>query len=1451
MALVFVSEKAESEARRHGVYDELKRLKQECEERSLDDAIALFDNHHPYKKRRVRNFRWIAKPIEIEEIRLIAILALLSKGSREYEQFKNNPRGYGQDHFEQQIDPERNLSFRRFLDQIKSEERACNEEKKPELPDNLQRWLERFEIVGHSSYVMESPAWVQRMEDERYYHYWLSYYELVCTAARSGQVSDRIVPKSLSSSSKISKYMKGEQAIYIAEFGYLEGPQGKDLITITYIIDAIDKRYCDAIEKFETQLAQEYAWVDGKEMVEHPDEIARHAKRSYPTDILSSSELWSAIQKSQRANLALSGEEALLLNRLRSDEESLPVFINGRAGSGKSTMLYYLFADYLYRKQGHPDLAGDLLFLTYSEALSETARDTVRDLLRARADIALDRATSADNGLQGLPDYGDCFQPFRSYLIELAVQNGNHNFQTDREIDFRLFTRLYSGNSVPRYMAAWTFRGVPRYSADLCWHVIRTFIKGYSSDGFLTPEEYEDLPRDEKSVSDQTYRIIYQQVWDRWYRDLYEQYGLWDSQDLVRCAIEQKWAEPKYAVLFCDEAQDFTRLEFEFIRSLLIYREYDLGFRPCRLPFSLAGDPFQTLNPTGFRWEGIKAAFYDEIVQNLDPYNRGVISAHHEELSLNYRSADPIVKFGNLLQLWRAVLFDLSVRPQQPWLGANNSIPPQLLILDETISPQEFKELIQDAIVIVPTDYNGENNFIDEDDLLRSIKNDDSTFSVQSPMLAKGQEFRNVVLYKFGERCPDGFFDNSGDFEKRIAREYFLNKLYVAATRATHNLLIVETKAGAQFWRNALDSESTIYEFVRQSRDPDRWKGNVRGVIRGDSTTISAIAKDKVDPKELGQKLFENGLENRNSELLNQAAGYFQRGGDSKMAAKAQALSYQVRGEYLKAAQMFMQHGYEREVEECYWEGKCYRELFEWFANHKADDEQRKHIVQLMTLKNLDSAIRLLSYLHERLGDNRARFLRLSDGRLQEALREAYELAINKVNDVPHWQHFVGVLDELEGHHSQIGYRNVALVYYNAGCLEKAVRAWESLPNPSDREYFLAKATLTHNTADAIALYARINQHQGIVQRYEKHQGSELSPEVLMVVARSYEALGDFHKAIGVLERAEKYDEIMACCRRFLMQETETWGSVEDFEFLSGLVVRLTKRNRPDHSKGLLELLDERFTDELKERFASLVGNLLAYHCSQPQWRAALELVQLSKKFKKLNRENQTRLEFQLIEAIVNSEKPLEDKRELERFLATCSPTSTVELKMLGLAHEKTALDKDALAFYENVLNDDRLSDEERTHFRERWLEVKERQVQRLEREFGKNYPQTKRRRHELEEKRRQWKVYSDKVGYEIDPHSGVLVSQIEKAHPLVIEQDEANSTYVIRHQREVGMLTIDGMSGNVTAFQIKRPEQGPHPNGVEYIVKEWETSVVVEPGQLVRVYWNGQQVAHYVIGRV
>jgi hypothetical protein len=82
-------------------------------------------------------------------------------------------------------------------------------------------------------------------------------------------------------------------------------------------------------------------------------DLTPFARRSYPSYLLADEQSWLAIERGKEANLALSAEEELILKSVSTaapGNGSLPLFINGRAGSGKSTMLLYLFADYCYRK---------------------------------------------------------------------------------------------------------------------------------------------------------------------------------------------------------------------------------------------------------------------------------------------------------------------------------------------------------------------------------------------------------------------------------------------------------------------------------------------------------------------------------------------------------------------------------------------------------------------------------------------------------------------------------------------------------------------------------------------------------------------------------------------------------------------------------------------------------------------------------------------------------------------------------------------------------------------------------------------------------------------------------------------------------------------------------------------------------------------------------------------
>jgi hypothetical protein len=221
---------------------------------------------------------------------------------------------------------------------------------------------------------------------------------------------------------------------------------------------------------------------------------------------------WLAIQKDEEANLALSPEEAELLESVHragvEGELGYPLFINGRAGSGKSTMLQYLAADYVdfaLRKKVKPLP----LYMTCSRDLLDRARETVRGLLTAHHQRLLEGAHDAAD-VDSLLNRS--FVVFNDFLYSLLPAEAKIDFPRDRYVNYSEFGRLWSNDFGRRPEAR-------QFPPALAWHILRSYIKGVrSTDGDeLGPEEFNALPRRRRSVSAETYKAVYERVWCSWY----------------------------------------------------------------------------------------------------------------------------------------------------------------------------------------------------------------------------------------------------------------------------------------------------------------------------------------------------------------------------------------------------------------------------------------------------------------------------------------------------------------------------------------------------------------------------------------------------------------------------------------------------------------------------------------------------------------------------------------------------------------------------------------------------------------------------------------------------------------------------------------------------------------------------------------------------------------------
>ncbi len=173
-------------------------------------------------------------------------------------------------------------------------------------------------------------------------------------------------------------------------------------------------------------LSQKYLVDDSNEV------LLKKARKGYPDWIMYGDfEDWIKLENDDEANLALSDEEINVLNKT-----PYPYFVNGLAGSGKSTILYYLFAHaYAHRSVRKQSL----LFLSYSKKLIKKAQSVVLALLKTNPSYSGFHMTGQDER-----DLNECFSPFIDFLKNnyLTTAAEIERFSSDNHISFERFQKV-------------------------------------------------------------------------------------------------------------------------------------------------------------------------------------------------------------------------------------------------------------------------------------------------------------------------------------------------------------------------------------------------------------------------------------------------------------------------------------------------------------------------------------------------------------------------------------------------------------------------------------------------------------------------------------------------------------------------------------------------------------------------------------------------------------------------------------------------------------------------------------------------------------------------------------------------------------------------------------------------------------------------------------------------
>ncbi len=535
---------------------------------------------------------------------------------------------------------------------------------------------------------------------------------------------------------------------------------------------------------------------------------------------------------------------------------------------------------------------------------------------------------------------------------------------------------------------------VKHCDAHICWHVIRTYIKGWDSETYMTYEDYSDkdyIGKKHRTVTNDTFKLVYEKVWKGWYKQLTEN-EMWDDLDLVRFCLDHNYVDEMFSAIFCDEAQDFTRTEIDFILKLSCFsnRKLDNIDYIFKLPFVFAGDEFQTLTPTGFSWESIRGYFSDRIflLTGLETKSEEKTLPKTIEFVKNYRSTPSIVRVANRIQLLRASRFDEYSKPQEPYfksvdadvfcVSPNADLKMWSQIKDNNvylIVPKDENESIQEYIERTPLkEYINVNNgraFLKSHESCIQTENESSNIKILSTSAAKGGEYTNVLLYGYGidedfsrltiddliRWYKDPVFNNDKDIELK----YQICNAYVAITRAKKRLYIIDDFSKNSFWSILLYSfkdcplkfsndELERFMLDKLNNKNNEWGNqNLLGWVteyKNNQMTFVTL-NDKEKLKEINSTR-ETANNNYDSETLRQLAVDYQKIGMSVDYFCCLAEADLFDEKYDSAAQYYLKANKHKEYIDCYWEG------------------------YLSKIKNIDESISKIGSVSDKIDDIRA-----------------------------------------------------------------------------------------------------------------------------------------------------------------------------------------------------------------------------------------------------------------------------------------------------------------------------------------------------------------------------------------------------------------------------------------------------------------------------------------------
>lgn len=1267
---VYITEQCRKDIERQNYMSFIETFKNKIEKGQRTDVFERFPP--PFlKKRFERQVRVVAKECLLEGHTVVAFLRLLVRGGAEYKAFgaadyKVLP---GFDRMEAELS---DAALMKFIESRQEPPVPPPPQPSSEESGYLHSALSATHDIYRDYHCCETKLWVDTIEKEEF-------------ANRLNIFVDPIFETLDSNESGLAEARCSQDNRF--GFLYRRVPERNTLILFTPFKDKAPR---ERVQELYADLL-----IDGELSMEA---ALKRSKRAYPHELLLNEDAWFRVQKDKDGNMALSLEEIEVLESARKTEGGYPLFINGRAGSGKSTILQYLFSEYLchHLETGKPT-AGPVLFACNDELLARSS-SSVRAILQARHGRSEARSQQFSEWIKPhQDDLRGAFRNFHAWLHQLA---DNEEFSTEKLIDYGKFKQWWEGRFAKEPSARKLF------DADISWHVIRTYIKGISPEGYLEPDDYLEIPTKQKSVTPETYQIIFEKVWGR-YREDQKEKGYWDHQDLARYVLENNLVQPAHPAVFCDEAQDFTRIELEALHRHCLFNArtlnaLDLG----RVPLAFAGDPFQTLNPTGFRWEATKAFFTEKFIRSFPGQSREL---NYCELTYNYRSSRHIVRFCNSIQLVRSVAFGFpEIKPQHPWEDDEDA--PSVFCYERgDLDVLKTLKSQSEIRIIVPCEEGGEAEWARENGLAEFVEFDEANVpkNVVSPTRVKGLEFTRVVLFGFAGACPAGLRKaistsaTSLEGDQAIEPQYFLNRLYVAASRPRKRLFIIDTAADIDaFWNQIFANQDTS---ILRTQHSEQWEGMCGQLLKGSLETWEG---DKEDPLDTAEKLSREGRLRKDRVLLRQAAQSYDTAKKPILAKKCRSEALELEGRFLDAAQNWREiEEFDKSLAAAWKQGSSGYEFIIQLAADRPDIKNRIHFKVadfLSEKRGTTEAIALLKDLVEAFDDESLRAEILLSAHWQNSVESCLKQMLEiESTETGLWKVAYSSVKSLIKAGAKIPHAMAGEIAFRGDLLKEAWSQWDQLPAEQ-------RAKFERNFLRAKAASSEFPQNLDVFSELlSAHRNRKDADDYLNIVQRE-----------GIENLKANHREMVVLANLVLDEQERVFASINDVStvpLLTEVLELAVKSNGSTNAilavSRLLKVLadQDRWNDILQFlRSGSLSGSQMD---ETSQWAAR----------------NRHKFARPFVELIASSDKMESVRHEIrnplaeairKRFDEEFAWRQEVHPLLVGRALEQAGIFKETLPYYEVVANWKTFSREMRLLAWQRWARTKWLQALR-ERELG------------------------------------------------------------------------------------------------------------------------------------